>query len=105
MENDKPIITRLPDGSGFFTAKFPLPENHWLHEEGHTDPPCPLLMGTSNPARKELCIGIRAAARYAIRASTMNGQDNDFDPDAMVQNFVIGMVGYFTPDGLSTTGE
>ena len=48
-----------------------------------------------------LAEGIRAAARYAIRGATMSGKDENFDPDAMVQNFIVGMLGYWTKDGLS----
>ena len=44
---------------------------------------------------------IRSAAQWAIRASTMCGKDEDFDPDAMVQNMVVAMLGYHTPDVLS----
>jgi len=93
----------LPDGSSFCTASFPLPKNHWLTVEGHNEPPMPFRMGTDNPDRKEWEKKIREAARYAIRASTMNGQDDDYDPDAMERNFMIGMLGYCTPDGLSST--
>jgi len=89
----------LPDGSGFATASFPLPKDHWLTQPGHNDPPAPFKMGTIDLRRREWAEHIRAAARYAIRASTMNGAIEDFDPDAMVQNMVIGMLGYWTPDG------
>ena len=44
---------------------------------------------------------IREAARYAVKGATMNGEAMDFDPDAMVQNFIVGMLGYHTPDALS----
>lgn len=30
---------RLPDGSGFFVASFPLPKTHWLYAEGRSEPP------------------------------------------------------------------
>lgn len=49
--------------------------------------------------RNELADQICAAARHAIRASTMNGTEKDFDPDAMVQNIVVGLLGYWTEDG------
>jgi hypothetical protein len=45
---------------------------------------------------------IRIAGRYAIRASTMKGADMDFDPDAMLQNLVVGMLGYWTDDGFTS---
>jgi hypothetical protein len=61
----------------------------------------PLKMGTEDPNRKDMEQRIKTVARYAIRASTMNGQIKDFDPDAMVQNFVVGMLGYYTRNGES----
>ena len=91
----------LPDGSGFATVSYPLPKDHWLTAEGHNVPPMPFRMGTDDPRRREWADKIRLAAKHAIRASTMNGADNDFDPDAMVQNMVVGMLGYWTPDALS----
>jgi hypothetical protein len=32
----------------------------------------------------------------------MNGKEMDFDPDAMVQNAIIGFLGYSTKDGLGS---
>lgn len=94
-------MQRLPDGSGFAVMSMPLPKNHWLTAEGYNEPPMPMKAGTDDPKRPFLKAEIVAAARYAIRASTMNGKETDFDPDAMVNNFVIGLLGYYTPDGLS----
>ena len=91
---------RLPDGSGAFLGSFPLPKTHWLYAEGHNEPPMPMRVGVG-PRRSELAIDIKQAARYAIRASTMNGKETDFDPDAMVQNMVVGLLGYWTEDGRS----
>lgn len=91
-------VTVLPDGSAFCTASFPLPADHWLIAEGYNVPPMPLRMGEGH-ARAVMADKVRAAARYAIRASTMNGAEEDFDPDAMVQNMVVGLLGYWTPDG------
>jgi hypothetical protein len=90
----------LPDGSGFATASFPLREDHWIHGDS-SRPPMPFRMGYDDPRRDQFNDMVRAAARYAIKSSTMNGRETDFDPDAMVQNFVVGMLGYHTPDGLS----
>jgi hypothetical protein len=92
-------VSRLPDGSGWATASWPLPKNHWLYAEGHDEPPMPFKRGTDDQSRKEWEEKIREAGKYAIRASTMNGKDDDFDPDAMLQNLVVGMLGYHTPDG------
>jgi hypothetical protein len=78
---------------------------NWIYEadkDGFTKPPpMPFRMGTDDPRRQQFSEMIRAAARYAIQASTMRGRDTDFDPDAMVLNFVVGMLGYHTPDGLN----
>lgn len=94
-------MQKLPDGSGFAVMSMPLPKDHWLTKGGFDESPAPFLMGTSNPEREEWARKIRLAAKYAIRASTMNGKETDFDPDAMVQNFIVGMIGVWTSDGIS----
>jgi hypothetical protein len=94
-------VERLPDGSGAATISFPLPPNHWLTQPGYDEPPMPFRRGTDDPEHQEWAEKIRAAARYAVRGATMNGTEEGFDPDALVQNMVVGMIGYFTPDGLS----
>lgn len=95
----------LPDGSGFATAEFPLPTDHWIYEKDKDGfclpPPMPFRMGAADPRREMFNGAVRSAAKYAVRASTMNGEDSGFDPDAMVQNFIVGMLGYHTADGLS----
>lgn len=88
----------LPDGSSFFTASFPLPAGHWLYAprpEGwdkerdcFPDQPKPILTHELRPQ-------VIVAVRYAIRAATMNGQEKDFDPDALVQNAVVALCGYY----------
>lgn len=93
---------RLPDGSGFAVASFPLPRDHWLTEEGHNVPPMPFRLGVDDPRRVEWVAKITEAARYAVRASTMNGALSDFDPDAMVTNVIIGLIGYWSPNGLGS---
>ena len=96
--------TVLPDGAAFFTASFPLPKDHWIYsatEDGFTaPPPMPFRIGTSDPRRDNIAEMVRAAGRYAVQASTIRGQETDFDPDAMLQNFVVGMLGYWTANGL-----
>ena len=104
MEITKQIVNILPDGSAFAIMSFPLPKDHWLLAEGYNEPPMPFQRGTADPARQEWADKIREAGRYAIRASTMNGKEMDFDPDAMLQNLVVGMLGYWTLDGLSRVG-
>ncbi len=106
-------VTVLPDGSAFAVAEFPLPKDHWIYGDRamerkvdygdgthgwHEPPPMPMRMGTDNSQREAMADMVRQAARYALRASTMKGQE-DFDPDAVVQNMVVGFLGYFTPDG------
>lgn len=96
-------IGLLPDGSGFATASFPLPKDHWLYRETEFDaPPMPMRMGTDDPRRKQFNEMVREAAKYAVRAATMRGKEQDFDPDALVQNMVVGLLGYHTQDGLSS---
>jgi len=92
---------RLPDGSAAFVASWALPKDHWIYAEGSNESPMPMRMCLGSE-RHELAAQIRVAARYAIRASTMNGKEVDFDPDAMVQNMVVGLLGYWTVDGLKT---
>lgn len=99
MENK---ITVLPDGSGFFTESFPLPQDHWLFEKKDNIPPMPYRIGISEE-RQMHEYNVREAAKYAIRASTMNGKEMYFDPDALVQNLIVGLLGYYTKDGLSST--
>ena len=91
-------VVRLPDGSGFFVASFPLPKTHWLYaprceqwdseRDTVADQPRPIL---THAQRQEVI----AAVRYAIRASTRNGEDIDFDPDALVQNAVVALCGFY----------
>lgn len=95
---------RLPDGSGFGVVSFPLPKTHWIFAETHGEyeaPPMALRMGVGHPQRQWMEERIRDAGRYAVRAATMNGREMDFDPDALVQNLVIGLLGYFSDSGLS----
>jgi hypothetical protein len=89
-------INVLPDGSAFFTMSLPLPNDHWLYAPACTewdsvrdevaDCPRPILTNESRSA-------VWVAAKYAIRASTMNGKDMDFDPDAMCQNIAYALCG------------
>ena len=107
----------LPDGSGFATASFPLPKDHWIYGAGDYEPPpmvfrCgakeeiivkpPHVDGLWVLKRDEMADKIRTAAKYAIRASTMKGREMDFDPDAMVKNLIVGLLGYRTDNGLSS---
>ncbi len=97
-------ITVLPDGHAFGVMSLPLPDDHWLFadpESGYEKPPMPMQMGTDDPRRPEMEEKLRQAGRYAIRAATSNGKIDDYDPDAIIQNLIVGMLGFFTSDGLS----
>ncbi len=65
----------------------------------------PMRMGTDDPRRKQFEGMVRQAAKHAVRAATMNGKETDFDPDALVQNMIVGLLGYFTPDGLDGSDD
>ena len=88
--------TILPDGSAFAVASYPLPKSHWLYadreyDEGAEEPkelPAPIL----THAQRDTVV---AAIRYAIRGATMCGKEDDFDPDALVQNAVYALCGPF----------
>lgn len=88
--------TILPDGSGFGTMSFPLPKDHWIYkereyEDGAIEPndlPAPILTHALHQQ-------VIAAIRYAVRASTNCGKEEDFDPDAMVQNAVYALCGHY----------
>jgi hypothetical protein len=105
LQPDKDGITRLPDGSGFFTASFPLPADHWLTADaGPIDiPPMRFRMGADDPRRKPLERIIREAGKYAYRAASMRGTLDEIDPDALLQNLVVAFCGYHTDDGLSAS--
>lgn len=101
---------RAPDGSGFATMSMPLPKTHWIFQappppDNYEAPPMPWVAersGFTGPVPiGEKMDQVRAAARYAIRSATMQGREMDFDPDALIQNLIIGLFGYFTPNGLS----
>ena len=86
--------TLLPDGSGFGIMSFPLPKDHWIYkereyEDGAIDPndlPAPIL---THSFRRQVI----AAIRYAVRSATNCGKEDDFDPDALVQNAVYALCG------------
>lgn len=97
-DESKTIV--LPDGSAVATASWALPKDHWLFAEGSEEPPMGLRCGTDDPMRKIFAERIREAAKYAVRGATMNGTTDNFDPDAIVQNMIVGLLGYFSADGL-----
>jgi hypothetical protein len=91
----------LPDGSAFAVMSMPLPKDHWLTKPGHDNPPMLLRMSVDTPAREILSHKVREAVKYGLRGATMNGAEDDLDPDALVQNVIVGLFGYHTDDGLS----
>ena len=97
----------LPDGSGCFIASLPLPEDHWIfgdptmEVDGFETPPMPMRCGANHPQREQITLMLIAAGRYAVRAATMKGKAVDFDPDALIQALVVGMLGYHTETGLA----
>jgi hypothetical protein len=115
----------LPDGSGFATMSMPLRKDHWIYDKGPevNVPPMVFKVGDSEHivvsvfpqdavkqphlrmTKQEFADRIKEAGRYAVRCATMNGADMDFDPDALLQNLVVGMTGYWTADGLTSTED
>jgi hypothetical protein len=116
----------LSDGSGFAIMSMPLRKDHWIYKGDREEtygtfnvPPMPLRMGSADiakifvgsgarPADKQYSLTknefaemLKAAGKYAVRCATMNGKDMDFDPDALLQNLQVGMLGYWTDTGLS----
>lgn len=111
-------IGRLPDGSGFAMMSMPLPKGHWSTVDAFNVPPMPLRIGTNGTitvireddsrrhkqvfTRQEFAELLREGGKHAYRGATMNGKEPDMDPDALLQNLVVGMLGYWTSDGLSS---
>lgn len=80
----------------------PLPPDHWSRVPADLVPPMPMRCGTSlGKMRDEFARDLTSAVRYAYRACTMGGRYEEIDPDALVQNVIVGMLGYWTSDGLS----
>ena len=97
--------TILPDGSAFSIMALPLPKDHWIYHKGDDGFSLPPPMGfrmIDCPQRKAMADKIRDAVKYAVRGATMHGEEFDFDPDALMQLMVVGMLGYHTPDGLGS---
>lgn len=93
----------LPDGSAFATASFPLPADHWLYQanaDGLTGPPPMSFRMIACEHRTLFEEKLRVATQWALRAATRCGKEGDLDPDALVQNVILGMLGYHTETGL-----
>lgn len=100
----------LPDGSGAAVMSYPLPKDHWSRQRPaeYEAPPMTLrdLWMDHHPdiratVRRAYADKIRAAIQYAYRVSIDYGAEPDLDPDALVQNLIVGLLGYWTDDGLS----
>lgn len=93
---------RLPDESASAVVSLPLPSDHWLKAPGSEPPPMPMRVGTSQlELREQLREAVVSATRHAYRAASVRGTAS-VDPDALVQNMVVALLGYNTPDGLSS---
>lgn len=81
-----------------------LPKDHWIYQKGPDGfdlPPPMVFRMASGYSRQQAAQKIWEAAKYAVRGATMHGTAMDFDPDALCQNLVVGMLGYHTEDGLT----
>ncbi len=94
--------------SGSAVISFALPEDHWIYEKSekgwsttHEHEP-PLLIPGHSMVRDYLDEKVKIAARYGVKCATMDGEEDDFDPDALVRNVQNGLLGYFTRDGAMT---
>lgn len=97
----KPFI-QLPDGSSFMTTSLSLPEDHWLYQTDESlnvpPPPIRLFEDTNDNEhtpleRKDARLRITKAVQWALKAATMNGTEQNYDPDAVVQNTVYALLG------------
>jgi hypothetical protein len=73
--------------------KISLEKDHWLYKEGTDAPPTPMYVAMGAPKRKKIEKDVKEAARWAIRVASKNGADHGFDPDLLVEYFVIGLLG------------
>lgn len=101
-------VTILPDGSAFAVVSFPLPKDHWIYETDEDgfvgEPPVPIKMEMNDPKREQFIQDLIVAGKYALKASTRCGKEMDWDPDAVIQNLIVGMLGYWS-DGCDERKE
>jgi hypothetical protein len=74
-----------------------LDDGHWLTQPGDNVLPAPVLKPTSDKKRAELATAIREAGQYALRTVSENGRVATFDPDALLQNLVLALMGQTAP--------
>lgn len=101
VEVSKPMlvnsnVVQLPDGSGFSVMSFSLPKSHWIYqrdEETENELPIHVLTNPRIVSYEERRASMVPAVREAIRQSTANGTEPDFDPDALVMNVLNNILG------------
>jgi hypothetical protein len=69
------------------TGTFPLREDHWIFNRTE-DAPNPI-----GESAREMLPRLEEILKQTIRDSTACGRDMDFDPDAMLQNFRLLLIG------------
>ena len=97
-----PFRTGTSEKAVFFTRPAVLPTIAEL-EKILTNPDTGQGVPVTNydMTRQAFADRIREAGKYAIKCATMDGKEMDFYPDAMLQNLVVGMIGYWTENGLT----
>lgn len=70
-----------------------LSDGHWLTQPGDDVAPAPVLKASTDKKRAELVTAIREAGMYALRTVSENGRTAAFDPDALLQNLVVALMG------------
>lgn len=70
-----------------------LADDHWLTQPGDNVLPAPVLKATTDKKRGELVTAIREAGMYALRTVSESGRVAAFDPDALLQNLVLALMG------------
>jgi len=74
-------------------ARLLLADDHWLTQPGDNVLPAPVLKATNDKKRTELVTAIRDAGMFALRTVSENGRVATFDPDALLQNLVLALLG------------
>ncbi len=89
-------LVELDDGSGFMLANLPLPKDHWIYEKREYKEHVEGTLGylVTQETYQDLKQKVQTAVKLAIQGATMSGKDMDFDPDALVQNAVVELLGH-----------
>jgi hypothetical protein len=96
VDNSTPIDNgvALPDGSGFAVVSFPLPADHWSKDQGDLVPPASIARLAGSASEREWWRKrITDAGRYAFRCASFKGRTADIDPDALIMQLVVGLIG------------